>query len=44
LHWTIARRRLSGLPDLNLYIVQMRQHLGMVAHVEVGPADRASAE
>ena len=37
-------RRLWSLANLNLRVVNMRQHLVEVAHVEKGSADRAVVE
>jgi hypothetical protein len=37
-------RRLRAFDNLNLRVVNMRQHLPEVPHVEVRPADRAIAE
>ena len=43
MRWALARR-LRTFADLNFLIVNVRQELTEVAHVEIGPADWAIAE
>ncbi len=35
----LSRRRLRTFADLDIRVMDMRQHLPEVSHVEIGPAD-----